>query len=270
MNWVNIFALVCALIGIVNGITGLKSMRSKEHPQAEISWKQPSLSPWRYETPTMVALTFHSLGMICLAAFILLGVTRNNVFTSFPNTLSWLLLSALAVLAIFYTAFVSGVVAGYHFAQEWISPASYGISGDGMWYGGMLVPWKSYSHYEVGPENGLISLYSHYSPLLRAWVLQPAPESFSRVLALIQKNLPSYPSSDDSIAWQRSPAMFILGMIVLVLALLLPIAWLWIQNNPLVWIYAFIAFFFVHYVGVKLITRFGGQEQTATEKGVAG
>lgn len=269
MSWVIIFALVCALIGIVNGSAGLKSMRSKEYPQAEISWTQPPLSPWRYETPTMVALTIHSLGLICLAAFVLLSVTRNQVFTLSSNTMSWHLLSALAVLAIFYTTFVSGVVAGYHFAQEWIGPASYGISGDGLWYGGVLGPWKSYSHYEVGPENGLISLYSHYSPPLRTWVLQPEPESFSRVLALIQKNLPSYSSNDDSIAWQRSPSIFILGMIVLVLAVLLSIAWLWVQNNPLVWIYALIAFFFVHYVGVKLITRFGGQEQTATEKSAA-
>ena len=60
-----------------------------------------------------------------------------------------------------------------------------------------------------------------------------------------------------------------MGMIVLVLAVLLPIAWLWVQNDPLVWIFALIAFFFVHYAGVTLITRFGGQEQTPTEKGVA-
>jgi hypothetical protein len=143
---------------------------------------------------------------------------------------------------------------------------SYGISPEGIWYGGVLAPWKSYSHYEVGPETGLISLYSHYSPWLRTWVIQPAPESFSGVLAFLQKSLPSYPSEDDSTSWRRSPSMFVLGMAVLVLAVLLPIAWLWVQNNSLVWILAFIAFLFVHYAGVKMITRFGGQEPSKEAK----
>ena len=38
MSRVNILAVVSGLIGLVIGFRGLKSLRSQEHPQAEISF----------------------------------------------------------------------------------------------------------------------------------------------------------------------------------------------------------------------------------------
>jgi len=267
MNWVNILSVVSFAIGIVFGTTGLKSLRSKVHEQAEINWKQPPLSPWKYETLTIIAIVVHTLGLIGLAAFVCISAAQINFVTASSSALSSFLLSALAGFAVFFVTYSSGVAVAFHFAQPWIRPVSYGISHDGMWYGGLRVDWKSYSHYEVGPEDGLISLYSSYSPPLRTWVIQPPAESFASILALIQKNLPSMPPTDGFISWQRFPLMLILEMSLLVIGPLVGITWGWIQNSSVVWIYAFVAFFFVQYLGIKLMTLFDGRGQTASLAG---
>ena len=266
MFWVTISTIVSATIGLVMGTIGLKSMRSKEQAQAEIRWKQPPLSPWKYETLTIIAITIHTLGLIGLAAFVCLSAARINFYAPGSNAISSFLLSALSWFAVFFVTYSSGVAVSYHLAQPWISPVSYGISEQGMWYGGILVGWKSYSHYEIGPEAGLISLYSSYSPLLRTWVLQPPAESFAGILGLIQKNLPSMPPADDSISWQRSPRALVVEMLILVISTLLAIAWGWTRSPSQVWIYALIAFFFVQYLGIKLMTLFDGRGQIANAK----
>jgi hypothetical protein len=261
--WVTISAIVSTSIGLVMGTIGLKSLRSKDHEQAEIPWKQTPLSPWKYETLTIIAISIHTLGLIGLAAFVCLSAARINFYAPGSNAISSFLLSALSWFAVFFVTYSSGVAVSYHFAQAWISPVSYGISGEGLWYGGMLIGWKSYSHYEIGPDAGLISLYSSYSPPLRTWVLQPPADSFAGVLGLIQKNLPSIPPAADSVAWQHSPPALILEMVMLVIGTLLAITWGWFQSPSLVWMYAFIAFFFVQYLGIKLMTLFDGRGQTS-------
>lgn len=260
MNWVTILAVISFIIGLVFGTVGLKSLRSREHAQAEIRWKQAPLSPWKYETLTIFAVSLHTLGLVGLAAMVWISVTRLNVAA---NGISSLLLSALAWVAVFFTAYSSGVAVAYHLAQPWISPVSYGICGAGLLYAGILIGWKSYSHYEIGPEDGLISLYSSYSPLLRTWVIQPPAESFTSILALIQKNLPSAPTAVDSIPWQRAPFLLIVEMAALVIGTLLPILWGWLQHPSWIWIYALIAFIFVQYVGIKMMTLFDGRGQTS-------
>jgi len=266
MNWVNILGGISSMIGVAMGVIGLKSLRSKEHEQAEVGWKQPPLSPWRYETLTMIAITLHTFGLVCLTALVLLSLTGSNLFAGSPNANPSLLLSAIALFAVFFTSYSSAVALAYHFAQPWIHPVSYGISGDGMWYGGSLIGWKSYSYYEVGPDDGMISLYSSYSPPLRTWVIQPPAESFSRILGILQKNLSSTSPAGDSVPWQHSPLILILGMALLITGTLLPAVWGWTQNQSRVWIYALIAFFFVQYFGIKLITLFDGRGQTWNAK----
>ena len=262
MIWVALLVLIAAFVGLVMGTTGLKSMRSHTNPQAEINWTQPPLSPWRYETLTMVAISLHSLGLVCLAALVLASVSSSTLFLQPIELNQSLLLFVFALFAVSFSTYASGVMVAYHIAQPWIRPVSYGISSEGMYYGGSLIGWKSYSHYELGPEKGLISLYSSYSPPLRTWVIQPPAESFSSVLRLIQQNLPSAPPSDFD-SWQRSPFGLILSMSVLDLAVLLPVLWGWTQNRSWTWSYALIAFFFLQYLGIKLITLFDGRGQSS-------
>ena len=264
VTWVYILAGIFFLIGLVMGTTGLKSMRSKEHPQAEISWRQSPLSPWRYETLTIIAIAIHSLGLICLAAFLLLSLARNQLLAFPPIVIPSLLVSGVAVFGVLFTTYASGVMVAYHFMQRWITPISYGISSDGMLYGGSAIHWQSYSHYEVGPEHGMISLYSSYSPKLRTWVIEPPAETYTGVLGLLQKNLPTLQPIEDSIHWQRSPTALILEMTALVVAALLPALWGWLQNQSWVWIYALIAFLLVNSLGVKLITIFDGRGQSGS------
>jgi hypothetical protein len=268
MNWVVILAIISFIIGLVNGTTGLKSMRSKESAQAEANWKQPPLSPWRYETPSIIAISIHSLGLVCLTVFVLWSLIRINLFSGAVNANSSILLWTMALLAVFFTTYTSGVMLAYHFAQPWISPVSYGICSDGMLYGGVLVHWKSYSHYEIGPDDGQISLYSSHSPQLRTWVLKPPAELFMSVLGFVRKSLPSVPPADESIRWQRSPFILIVEMLALTVGVLLPIVWGWFQNPSRVWIYAFIAFLFLQYSGIKLITLFDGRGRTARPENI--
>jgi hypothetical protein len=257
LNWVVSPAVISGIIGLVSGTIGLKRMRSQEHPQAELRWKQAPLSPWRYETLTMIAVTIHSLGLIGIVGLLLWSVSEFKLFTAPPGA-GLLLLSILAMFAVFFTSYVTGVMVAYHFAQPWIRPASYGISETGLMYGGSLVEWKSYSHYEVGPAEGLISLYSSYSPQLRTWVLQPPAELFARVLGLIQKHVPP---TESSSSLPHSPVVLILQMIALVAAASLPALWGLSREQSWVWIYALLAFFVVHYFGIQLITRFDGRAQ---------
>lgn len=262
MNWVISPAVISGIIGLVSGTIRLKKMRSQDHPQAELRWKQAPLSPWRYETLTMAAITLHSLGLIGIVALLLGSLSSFRLFTS-PPGVGLLLLSILAMFAVFFTSYATGVMIAYHLAQPWIRPASYGISEAGMLYGGSLVEWKSYSHYEIGPDEGLISLYSSYSPQLRTWVLQPPPELFARVLGLTQKHLPHLPPADGSGSWHHSPLVLVLEMAALVVAAVLPALWGLSREQSWVWMYALLAYFIVHYFGIQLITRFDGRIQSS-------
>jgi len=211
----------------------------------------------------MFAITLHTLSLVCLTALILRSVAHSELFSSFSLSIPSLLLSVLALFAAFFTPYASGVAVAYHFSQSWISPINFGINGDGMLYGSSLIPWKSFSHYELGPDDGLISLYSSYSPALRTWAIRPPGDWFTGVLALIQKNLSSWSPAEDSIPWQRSPSILILGTAILVILPLLPAIWGSLQDRWWVWIYALIAYFFVQYFGIKLFTIFDGRGETS-------
>ena len=242
-------------------------MRSKTYPQADIAWQQPPLSPWRYETPSIVVIFIHTLGLIGLTVFLLFSVIRHPMFTSPSKSNFEFFVFLISMSGIVFTSHTTGVMSSYHLVQPWIKPVSYGISNEGLLYAGSLVGWQSFRHYEVGPEDGLISLYSSYSPALRTWAIQPPPESFAGVLELIRRNLPqvAVQTIDDSTSWQRSPLTMVVGMAGLVLGALLPAAWGWVQGQSWVWVYSFIAFLFILVVGNKLITVFDGRSQ-ALEK----
>ena len=256
MHWLNIFALIALGIGLVTGIGRIKSIRSQTHPQAEIAWKQTPLSPWRYESVSILALTINSLGLIGLSACLLFNVIRTKVVTFPPHPPE---LFILALVGIFSTSYTSGIVIAYPLIQQWIRPISYGICNDGILYGGHLISWKSCSHYEIGPADGQISLYSSYSPSLRTWEFQPPSKSLLGVLELIQKNLSRASAIDDSVSWQRSPFMLILGMIILVLGALLPAVWGWLQGLSWIWIYALAAFLLVNSLGNRLMDVYDGR-----------
>ena len=263
MIWVPIAATISAILGFISGTRGLKVLRTGEPESAEITWKQDPLSPWKYETPSIFCITLHSLSLVCFTLLIMLSVARSPLFTtSFSLTLPFILLSIFALFAVLFTPYACGVAVVYHFTQSWISPISYGLREDGLLHGTTFVPWKSFSRYEVGPDQGLISLYSSYSPLLRTWVLHPPSESFTRVLATIQRHVPSLPPSEDSIPWQRSIPMMILGTALIAFLPLLPAVWAILRGQSWVWIYAFIAFFFVQFFGIQLFTLFDGREDT--------
>jgi hypothetical protein len=261
MSWVFIAATISAIIGLVSGVRGLRSLRRGEPPQAEITWQQDPLSPWKYETPSMFGITIHTLGLICITVLILLSVDRSPLFNTFSFRVSYLLLFVLAIFAVLFTPFATGVAAAYHFAQSWISPINHGIGADGMFHGAVLMPWKSFSRYEVGPEDGLISLYSSYSPALRTWVLEPPAQTFTGVLGIIQKNLPSNPASENSISWQRSLPMIVLDIVLLVIVPLLPAVWGYLQSRSWVWIYTLVVYFIVQHFGIQLFMKFNGREE---------
>jgi hypothetical protein len=264
MIWVPIAATISAVIGFISGARGLKALRTGEPASAEITWKQDPLSPWKYETPSILCITLHSLSLVCLTLLILFSVARSPLFTtSFSLTLPFILLSIFALFAILFTPYACGVAVVYHFTQSWISPICYGLREDGIFHGTTFIPWKSFSRYEIGPDEGLISLYSSYSPLLRTWVLRPPSESFARVLATIQRHLPSMPPTEDSIPWQRSLQMMFLYTVLLVFLPLLPAIWGFLRGQSWVWMYAFFAFFFVQYFGIQLFTLFDGREQAS-------
>ena len=263
MSWVITTTAISAILGLISGANGLKTLRTSTPPEAEFRWTQAPLSPWRYETPTMFAITLHTLSLVCLTALILLSIARSELFSSFSLAIPSLLLSVFALFAAIFTPYATGVAVAYHFSQSWISRINFGIRRDGMLYGSTLIPWKSFSHYELGPDDGLISLYSSYSPALRTWAIRPPGELFTGVLALIQKNLPSRSPVEDSIPWQHSPLMLILGTAILVIVPLLPAIWGLLQSCWWVWIYALIAYFFVQYFGIKLFTIFDGRGETS-------
>ncbi len=264
MNWLNIFILLSLFLGFVSGIANLKSMRSKISPQAEIAWKQEPLSMWRYEPLSVITIMIHSLGLFSLTACLLFNLIHNEIL-AFPAGLRRAELFILALVAIFFTTNAAGTALAYHFVRRWIRPISYGISNNGMFFGGKLIVWKSYSHYEIGPDDGQISLYSSYSPSLRTWVLRPPAESLSRVLAIVQGNLSSMPPMEDETLW-HSPSIMILGMIVLVLSALLPAVWGLMQNLSWVWIYALVAFFLVSILGNKWMAVYDGRGKYPEQK----
>ena len=264
IRWLYGIALFFLVIGLVNGVMGLKSLRSKSHPQAEVAWQQAPLSPWRYETLSMAAISIHSLGLLVLAVLLTLSVARTGIRPLLVQLAGWALF--VSVFGLIFTSYMAGVGVAFLLAQQWIKPVSHGISGGGLWYGGSLYGWNSFDHYESGPEEGLISLYSSYSPPLRTWVLQPPAESVQGVIELVQSHLPPASVAAEPISWQRSPSTLLLGMTSLVLAALLPAAWGWLQTAPWLWMYCFAAFILVLALGNRLILVFGGQQQRSPEQ----
>lgn len=264
MRLLYVLALLCIIFGFVNGMLGLKSMRSKSHPQADVTWKQSPLSPWRYETLTMATITIHSVGLISLAALLALSVVRTGFQALMLQISGWGLF--LAVFGIIFTFYTTGVLLSFQLAQPWIKPVSYGISEEGVWYGGLRYGWQSFHHYEAGPEPGLISLSSSYSPTVVSWVLKPPSESLPGVSDILRQHLASTGSVTELLAWQHAPMTFLVAMISLVLVALLPAVWGWLNNQAWVWLYCFIAFLIVLVLGNKLITLFGGQVSASAEQ----
>jgi hypothetical protein len=230
-----------------------------KHPETEITWQQPALSYWKYETPIMIALTINDLGKIGLAAFLLAGSINASVFAFPPKSLVGLFLAISALLGIIYITHKIGSMLAFHFARQWIQPVSFGICSDGLVYGGMLVDWVSYSHYEIGSDGGLISLYSSYSPSLRTWILNPSTETYRGVLEIIQYNLPPSPNAGRKIPWQRSPLALILGITILNLGFLLPAIWGFAHDQAWVWAYALLAFLLVQNISDRIVTTFDGR-----------
>jgi hypothetical protein len=258
MHWLNIFALSALSIGLLTGLDSMNALRSREHPQAEITWWQKSLALWRYETLSMVAITIHGLGLMGLAAVILRYLLHSEV-TQFPPGASPREFFLLALVAIFYTAWKTGIAIAFQLAQLLPRHISYGISNEGLWYGGSLLRWQVFDHYEIGPGDGQISLYSSYSPHLRTWVLQPSPKFLVRVVELIQKNLARPSAMGEAIPLQRSPFALILGITILVLGALLPAIWGLMQNLSWTWMYALVAFLLAGIFGNRLMTVFDGR-----------
>lgn len=259
MNWLYVLALVFFLAGFVRGVNLLKSIRYIKHPESEITWQQPALSYWKYETPIMIALTINDLGKIGLAAFLIAGSINNNVFTFPPRSVAGLFLAISALLGIIYITHKIGSMLAFHFARQWIQPVSFGICSDGLIYGGILVDWVCYSHYEIGPDEGLISLYSSYSPSLRTWVLNPSAGTYRGVLEIIQNNLLPTPNVASGMSWRHSPFALILGITILNLGFLLPAIWGFAHDQAWVWAYALLAFLLIQVISDRIITTFDGR-----------
>lgn len=266
MNWLIVFAFVCVSLGFISGIFALKTMRSRAHPQAEIAWKQNPLWVWKYEPVSMTAITIQSLGLICLAVIFLLALRHTILFKSIPRSGLVLVVTVVALAGVFFTTYTSGRLLAYHFARRWVGPLSYGISREGIFYSNDLISWKSCNHYEIGPDDGQISLYSSYSPSLRTWVLQPSPELFPKTLAIVQENLPSSPSMADPVTWKNSPLRLVLEMTATSLALLLPAVWGLLRNQSWVWGYALVEFVCLGILGNRLIMIFDGREKYKEQK----
>jgi hypothetical protein len=170
-----------------------------------------------------------------------------------------LLLSLLSLFGIVVATYSIGSSLAFHFARVWIRPVSYAICDEGLFYGGQLVSWKSFSHYEIEPDDGMISLYSSYSPSIRTWVLNPPPESFVGVLGIVQKNLPPSSPIDSAIGWLHSPITLLLGIGGMALVANLPAVWGLLREQDWVWVYTLAAFMSVQIISSQIMTIFDGR-----------
>jgi len=260
MNWwLYGLALTVVLAGFVSGINTLKSIRSVKYLQAEIAWQQPAISYWKYETTNMIAITINDIGLGFLTILLLVSAVNSDIFAFLTRSVISLLLSLLALYGIIITTHRFGSTLAFHFTRGWIHRVSFAICEEGLLYGGSLVGWKSFSHYEIGPDDGLISLYSSHSPSIRIWVLNPPPESYPGVLGIIQKNLPSVPPVDSPTSWQHSPLTLILGIVIMALVATLPAVWGFLHGQNWVWVYALAAFIIVQNISGRIMTTFDGR-----------
>jgi hypothetical protein len=259
LNWLYGLSLAVVLAGFVGGINLLKSIRSTKYAQAEIAWEQPPVSYWKYETTNMVSIAINDAGLICLAIILVISSANSDIFAYLTKSVISLLLSLLSLFGIVVATYSVGSSLAFHFARAWIRPVSYAIGDEGLLYGGQLVSWKSFSHYEIGPADGLISLYSSYSPSIRIWVLNPPSESFAGVLGIVQKNLPPSPPVDSASGWQHSPITLILGIGGLALVANLPAVWGLLRDQDWVWVYTLAAFLSVQIISAQIMTIFDGR-----------
>jgi hypothetical protein len=259
MIWLYSLALAVVLAGFVGGINLLKSIRSAKYPQAEIAWQQPAVSYWKYETTNMISILINDMGLICLAIILVITSANSDVFAYLTKYVISLLLSLLSMFGIIIAAYSIGSSLAFHFARQWIQPVSYAISEEGLFYGGSIVSWKSFSHYEIGPDDGMISLFSSYSPSIRIWVLNPPSESFSGILAIIQKNLPPSPPIDNTTSWRHSPLTLILGIGSIAIVASLPAVWGFLHGQNWVWVYALGAFLSIQLISARIMTTFDGR-----------
>jgi len=259
MNWLYGLALAVVFAGFVGGINLLKSIRFEKYTQAEIAWEQPPVSYWKYETTNMIAIAINDAGLICLAVILLVSSANSDIFAYLTKSVISLLLSLLSLFGIVVTTYSIGSSLAFHFARGWIRPVSYAICDEGLLYGGQLVTWKTFSHYEIGPDGGLIGLYSSYSPSIRTWVINPPPEFFSGVLGIVQNNLPPSPPVDSATGWQNSPIALILGIGGMALVANLPAVWGLLRDQDWVWVYTLAAFLSVQIISAQIMTTFDGR-----------
>ncbi len=262
MDWWWLLAGILVVLGIVNGYFNLRTMRTGEHPAAEIRWKQEPLSPWRHEFFTILPIALHSLGLVALTALILLSLSRNGGPSLIPALESGrtiqVLLAVLAGIGAGVTSLICGTLITFHLGGPWIRPVSYGAAPLGLVYGRRLVLWKSFSHFETDPENRLIRMYSSFSPELVTWVIQPPVESYLGVLRMVQAGVPTRVAGEPA-PFLRSHWVLLFLMAALVAAGLAPVLWGWFNAAAWVWGVALVAFFLVLDLGNRLISLYEGR-----------
>jgi hypothetical protein len=209
------FLGMCA--GCLRADRTLTAHRLAENPGPALHrWKEELLSSWKYEPYTMTAIYLHILSMSLLSLASLGAAVNSPAFPGvlFPTDITQVFLTWIAEGgSLTFIGYLLGTSIAYPLSKLRRSTVHLSVNEEGILRGGMLLPWRWFSHFTIDPGSGILRLYSVFAPDLPALTSKP-PEALDPTMlrGTLQKYLSNHPPVGKR-AWFRSRYMLVPTMI---------------------------------------------------------
>lgn len=181
------------------------------------AWSERPLSSWRYEPYSAAAILVHTLAISALSIAALAAASSSVRFKILliPNdTTTTALLWIVEGGSISLIGYLLGSVLAFPLVRLTRSPVAFAITEDGMVIGLTLLPWRWFSHFSVDSREGILRLYSAFSPDLPSLVSRPTRAlPLTEIGATLQRFLPTHPAAGGR-AWYRTKRLLIPTMIL--------------------------------------------------------
>jgi hypothetical protein len=205
------------------------SRKAGQRPGLLRTWLQMPLSSWRYEPDPTTAILIHTIAVLVIS-LLALSAASNNGILSIPLFTP----DATIIALVWFIQCGSLLVIGYQLGALLLgfplivfrrAPVAIAITEQGMLFGSTFLPWHWFSHFSLASHEGILRLFSAFSPDLPSLILKP-PDSIplKELEDILHDFLPLQPAQAKR-AWYQTKSLLVPIMLLACLPVIV-ITWL--------------------------------------------
>ena len=204
------------------------SRRSDRSMNTLHKWSEKPLPSWKYEPYSAAAVLIHLLAISVLSVAALNATSNPADFidTSILNSTNMVVVVWIAEEgSISLVGYILGTLAAFPVASLIRTTVTSAIIRDGVIHGNTFIPWERFSHFSIDRNNGILRLYSAFSPDMPTLMSNPIKSvSLDELGDTLQEYLPVNPENSNR-AWYQTKYLLIPTMILVCLPLVI-VGWL--------------------------------------------